>query len=165
MFGWLLRLGFNEVHTPEALFTTVVAGHRQKLGKVFFLTLHIGVEQAHISFASAPEYIVGAAEGDGGIDCIFDLHTRVSRGGKIGIGGRAIHIARIGEDVGRTPEELDAGGPLAGLHRWNQRSKALLDFEDGTIANDIGVVEAIEGGAEFAREFKGGVEARKIAAL
>lgn len=55
---------------------------------MFLLALLVGVEEAHVAFASAPEHVVLTAEGDCGVDSVLDLH------------GSAGHYVKVGVRVG-----------------------------------------------------------------
>ena len=76
------------------------------------LALHVGVQQRRIPFAPAPERVAGAAEFVGHFHRL--LHLRGGEGEHVGVGAgrRAVHVTGIAEQVGRAPEQLDAGALL-----------------------------------------------------
>ena len=76
------------------------------------LALQVGVEQRLIAFAAAPENIVLAAELLRDLQRFFHLRRRVGEDVRVGIRRRAAHVARIGKQIRRAPEQLHAGGFL-----------------------------------------------------
>src|SRR5215217_5917105 len=79
------RLWLNEESTFKALFSCIVFCSVQKAGEVFFLALHIGIEQAHITLTATPEYIVLAVECNRRIQRCFYLGTTMGQNLKIRI--------------------------------------------------------------------------------
>src|SRR5690606_7961530 len=77
MFGRLHWFWLDEESTFKALATSVVACHGQEARHVLLLTLHVGVEQAHVTFTAAPEYVVFAIKRDGCIERVLQLRTSV----------------------------------------------------------------------------------------
>ncbi len=114
MLGRLHRLGLDQELSGEADRPGVIAGDDQHAGKVFLLPLHIGVQQAHIPFPSAPEDVVQSTELDVHIQALLDLNRCPGDDVEVGIGRRPVHVAGVGKHVGRVPKKLDAGGFLAG---------------------------------------------------
>src|SRR5690606_4916043 len=110
VLGGLARLRFNEKCSFKALATGIVARTMQHPGKMFLLALHIGIEQGHVSLTAAPEYVVFTAKGDGRIQRRLDLSTGVRHCSEIGVGGRAIHVAFVGKEVCRAPQQFYATG-------------------------------------------------------
>ena len=109
MLGRLLGLGLEIELALEADLLGIVDGHVHERGQVIQLALHVGVEQVLIAFAAAPEDIAGPAQLLGHFERLLDLGGGVGEGVGIGAGGGAVHVARIGEQVGRAPQQLDAG--------------------------------------------------------
>ena len=85
----------------------------QEAGQVVQLALHVGVEQGLVALAPAPEDVARAAELLGDLQGL--LHLRGGEGEDVGVAarGRAVHVARVAEQVGRAPEQLDAGALLS----------------------------------------------------
>jgi len=99
----LHRFGLDQEVALEPLRTGVVAGHAQHGGHVLLFALHVGIEQRHVAFASAPEDVVLAAQKDRGVDGVLDLQHGAGRGVEVGVGRGAVHVAGVAEDVGRAP--------------------------------------------------------------
>ena len=74
---------------------------------MFLLTLLVSIEERHISLASSPEHVVGAAELYGGVNGVLYLQGSASHDVEVGIGGCAVHVALVREHVGCAPEQLD----------------------------------------------------------
>ncbi len=158
MLGGLHRLGLDEEGALEAVFTGIVPGHVQEAGQVIQLPFHVGVEQAHVAFAAAPEDVVLAVELDGGVEGILHLGAGAGDDVEVGIGGRAVHVAGMAEEVGRAPEQLDAGS----IHLFpgivGDGGQAALRLRQGAgLVDQIEIVKAEIGDADLGDELKGGV--------
>ena len=128
MLGWFHWFGLNEECTLETFSTSIVTGHTQHRCQMVFLPLHIGIKQAHISFAAAPEYIILTTQLDGGIDGILDLYDSTSHHIEIGIRSSTIHIALVPKDIGRAPQQTDARLLLLLLQIGHYLVEVLLIF-------------------------------------
>ena len=151
VLGGFHGLGLDEEGAGEALGACIVAGHGEHHCQVFLFALLVGVEQAHIAFAAAPEYVVLTAEGDGGVDGVLDLHGSAGNDVEVGVGGGAVHVAAVAEDVGCAPEVLDAGFGHLLLEIGGDFFHAALVVGDvlAGVADEISVVEAEVLDAEF----------------
>ncbi len=107
MFGRLHGFRLDEEIPLEAFRTGIIARQGQHHGQMFLFTFHVGIQQTHVTFTSAPEHIVLSSKFNGGIQRIFDLRGGISHTLKIGIGGRSVHITFVAENVGRSPQQLD----------------------------------------------------------
>src|SRR5690606_14888121 len=112
MLGGFHRLGLDKESSLEAIAATVVTRRMQESGEMFLFTLHVGVQQRHVAFPSAPKHIVGSTEGYRSVDGILYLGGCVAHDIKVWICGSAIHVARVSEQVCRSPKQLHAGGFL-----------------------------------------------------
>ena len=122
------------------------------------LALEIGVEERLVALAAAPEDIIFAAEFERDLEGFLHLSSGVGEDMGIGIGGGAAHIARIREEVGRAPEEFDAGGFLQRLGVGHERIEMLVGLgERAALGRNVAVVEAPERRADFLKKFKRGV--------
>ena len=92
VLGGLHRLGFDQESAGKAVGAGIVACHGKHGCEMFFFTLLIGVEQAHIAFAAAPEYIIRTAESDSCVDSVLDLHACAGYNVEVGVGGCAVHV-------------------------------------------------------------------------
>ena len=110
-FHWL-RL--DEEGALEALSPCIVPCHPEHGCHMLLLPLLVGVEQAHITLATAPEHIVLSSELDAGVDGVLDLDNGACYYVEVRVGGCAVHVALVAEYVGGRPEKLDSG--LLHLH-------------------------------------------------
>ncbi len=108
MFCRLHRLGLNQESTFKTLFAAVVACHPKELSHVGQFAFGVGIVQAHVTFAAAPENVIGSTQSDRGVDGIFDLNGHIGNHAKIGISGSAVHVARISKYIGRSPKQFYA---------------------------------------------------------
>ena len=158
VLGGLHRLGLDEEGALEALLAGVVARHSQHGGHVFLLTLHVGVEQRHVAFAAAPEDVGGAAQLDGGVDGVLDLHDGAGHNVEVGVGGGAVHVALVAEHVGGAPQQLDARLGLLLLEIGHDFLQVLLvGLHVGRFGHEVHVVEAVVFDAELLHDFEAGV--------
>ena len=104
MFGRFHRFRFDEESTFETFCTGIVASDGEHHGQMLFLPFLIGIEQRHITFAAAPEYIIRSAQFDGCVDGVFDLYGSAGYDIKVGVGSRTVHIAGVAEYIGSTPQ-------------------------------------------------------------
>ena len=57
--------------------------------------------------------------------------------------GRAVHVARVAEQVGRAPEQLDAGPLLLLLEHLDDGVEVAIRFGEGrAFRGDVAIVEA-----------------------
>ena len=140
----LHRLGLDQEVALEALRTGIVAGHAEHRGHVLLLALHVGVQQRHVALAAAPEDVVFAAQLDRGVDGVLDLQHGAGRGVEVGVGRGAVHVAGVSEDVGRAPQQLDAGFGLLLLGVGDDLPEVLLILLGrGGLVHEVHVVEAV----------------------
>ncbi len=109
VLGRLHGLGLDKERAGEALGAGVVTGGSQHTCKVVLLTLHLGVQQAHVALAAAPENVVAAAKLDRGVDGGLDLNASTRHDVEVGVRSGAVHVALVAENVGCAPKKLDAG--------------------------------------------------------
>ena len=158
MLGRFAGLRLDEELALEALGAGVVAGDGEEAREILALAFHVGVEERHVALASAPENIVLAAERDGGVDGRFELRARAGEEREFRVGRRAVHVARMAEEIGRAPEQFHAGGRLLFLGMANDGLKAFFGLgERGRLVNQVGVVETIIRRAELGDELEGRV--------
>ena len=158
MFGGLHRLGLDEESSLETLCTSIVASHGQHGCHVLLFTLHIGVQEAHITLATTPEDIVGTAQLDGSIDGILNLHNGTGYNIEVGIGACAIHVALVTKDVGCAPKQLDTSLGLLLLQIGDNLLQVFLVLLNGScFSNEVNVVEAIVVDAELLHDFEAGI--------
>ena len=160
MLGRLLRLGLDQELAGEPDRLGVVDRHVQEGRQVIELPLQVGVEQGLIAFAAAPENVILAAEFLGHLDRLLHLGRRVGEDLGIGIGGGAAHIAGIGKQVGRTPEQLDSGRLLQALGVGDHLVEVAVGLAQApALGGDIPIVETPEGRPDLDEELEGGIHA------
>ena len=154
----LHRLRLDEESALEAFAAGIVAGHRQHRCHVFLFTLHVGVQQAHVALAAAPEDVVRAAQLDGCIDGILDLDDGASHYVEVGIRACAVHVALIAKDVGCAPQQLDASLCLLLLQVGNDLLQVLLvRLHVGCLCNEVDIMEAIILDAQLLHDLEAGI--------
>ena len=120
------------------------------------LALHVGVEQGRIAFAASPERVAGPAQLVRDLHGLLDLGAGEGEDVEIRAGGRAVHEAGIGEEVGGAPEQLDAGPRLFVLEDLDDLIEVGVAFlEVVALGGDVAIVERVEGGAELLEELEG----------
>ena len=156
VLGRLLGLGLDVERAGEADLLLVVDGHVEEAGEVVELALHVGVEQGRIALAASPEGVAGAAQVVGDLHGLLDLGAGEGEDVEVRAGGRAVHVAGVGEEVGRAPEQLDAGPCLFVLEDLDDLVEvgvALLEVV--ALGGDVAIVERVERGAELLEELEG----------
>lgn len=145
----------------ETLRTGVVARHAQHRGHVLLLALHVGVQQRHVALAAAPEDVAVAAQLDRRVDGVLDLQHRACRSVEIGIRRGAVHVAGVPEDVGRTPQQLDARLGLLLLGVGDNLLQILFVLLGrGGFVHQVHVVEAVVLDAHLLHELEAGIHLR-----
>ena len=151
-------LRLNEERTLESLAAGIVARHAQHGGHVLLLTLHVGVEQRHVALAAAPEDITVAAQFDRGVESVLDLQHCTGRSVEIGIGRRPVHVTRVSEDIGRTPQQADTGLGLLLLGIGDHLLEVLLILLGrGSLVHEVYVMEAVILDTHLLHEFETGI--------
>ncbi len=139
----------------EADAAAVVARQGEEARHVVLLALHLRVVQAGIAFAPAPEHVVLAAQRHRGIDRGLDLHRRTRHDIEVRVGRGTIHVARMREQVGRAPQQLDAGVGLALLGNAHHVLEVALVLSDVIgIRRQVDVVKAVVRHAELGEELE-----------
>ena len=155
MFGRFHRFRFDQERTFETTGTGIVASQRQHLCQVFFFSLLIRVQQRHITFATAPEYIVLSAEFDRSVDSVFDLYGSTGNYIEIGVGSRTVHITCMAEYVGSTPQQFDTGFSLFLFGISDDLFQIGFIFLDrSSFVAKVYIVEAIVFDTHFLHEFE-----------
>ena len=105
----LIRLRLDEQRALEADLVLVLDDQVHEAPELIELALHVGVEQRLVAFAAAPEHVVLAAQLLRDLEGLLHLRGGVGEHLGIGVGRGARHVARVREQVGRPPQQLDAG--------------------------------------------------------
>ena len=106
VFCRLHRFWFDKESSLETLASCIVARHCKEPCKVFFLTFHIGVKKAHITFSSAPENIIFATKRNRCINRIFHLSSSASHNIEVWIGRSTVHISFVRKNVCCSPKQF-----------------------------------------------------------
>ena len=149
-----LRLDVELAFEPDLLF--VIHGQVQEFGEVIQLAFHVRVPQRRVTFASAPEHVTGAAQFVRDFQRL--LHLRGGKGEGVGVatGGRAMHEPRIGEQIGRAPEQFDAGALLLFFQHFDHRVEIRVGLAQVfAFRRDVAVVEGVKRRAELFDELEG----------
>ena len=155
VLGRLLRLRLDVELALEADLFGVVDGHVEELGEMIELALHVGVPQILVAFAAAPEHVAVAAEFLGHFERLLHLGGGVGKGLGVAARGRAVHVARIAEEIGRAPEQLDAGPLLLFFEHLDDGVEILVRLgEVRAFGRDVAIVERIERRAELLDELE-----------
>ena len=155
MLGGLAGLGLEVKLAGEADLLRVVDGHVHEPGQVVDLPLHVGVPEALVALAATPERIARTAERVGDLHRFLHLCGGIGEDLGVAAGGGAMHVPRIREEVGRAPEELDAGLLLMGFERGGHGIEVLVRLgERLALGGHVAVVETVEAHAELLHELK-----------
>ena len=156
MLGRLFRLGLNEEGAFEADFLGVVDRHVEELGEVIELALHVGVIEALVAFAAAPEDVVFAAEIERDFEAFFDLGRGEGEDVSIAAGRGAVHEAGVAEEIAGAPEELHAGLLLFFFENLGDGIEVFVRLaECFAFGGDVAIVERVKGRGELGSDLKG----------
>ena len=108
----LERLGLDEDRAGEADVVLVLDDHREEPAELVELAPHVGVEQRLVPLATTPQHVVVATQAMRGFEAMGDLAGRVGEQFGIRVRRRARLVARVREQVGRAPQQLDTGALL-----------------------------------------------------
>jgi len=158
MFCGFHGFGLNQKGSFKSFCPSVIAGFLQHDAQMVLFTFHVGVQQRHVAFTSAPENVIGAAQFNGGIYGCLDLHDGTCNHIEIGIGSCPVHIPFVSENVGCAPQQLDSRFLLFFLCIGYDLLHAGLIFRNrGPFFHKVHIVETIIFNAEFLHEFKPGI--------
>ena len=149
---------FNQESALETTCTSIITGNGQHLCQMFFFAFLISIQQRHIPFASTPKDIIRTSQFNGGINRILYLDSGTGHNIKIGIGGCAVHVTRVAEYIGRSPQQFDACFGLFLLSISNQLFQVgLIGFDAVGFRNQIDIMEAIIPDAHFLHKLETGI--------
>ena len=95
--------GFDQERALEPHRPAVIARLAQKHRHMFEFPPRVGVLQAGVALAPAPEHVVLSAQLNGGVDRGLYLRGGIGDDGEVRICGCAVHIARMRKHVRRAP--------------------------------------------------------------
>ncbi len=116
--------------------------------------------QGLVALAAAPQDVVLAAQLLGNVEGLLHLRGGVGEHLGIGVGGRAGHEARIGEHIGRAPQELHARALLVGGEHVDHAVEQVVALGQRlALGHHVPVVEAVVGIAQLLEklESRGGL--------
>ena len=133
--------------------------HVEELGHVLLLTLHLRVPQVLVAFAAAPEHVVLGAQALGDLQAVLQLAASVGVDVSERRGGGTGDEARVGEQRGGVPQQLDAGGLHVLLDLVDDLVQVGVSLTQGVaFRSDVAVMEAEVLGAELGEELEGVVD-------
>lgn len=133
----------------------VLDDEAQEPAEIVEFAAQIGVEQGVITFASAPEHIVCAAESVRRLERVADLARRPGEDLRVRAGGRAGHVTRVAKQVGGAPEQLAACERLQPLEIVDGFGEVAAERGDvARIGHHVDVVEGVEGQVEPLEEIE-----------
>ena len=133
--------------------------HVEELGHVLLLALHLGVPQVLVAFTAAPEHVVLGTKALGDLQGMLQLAAgvRVDVGERGG--GGAGDEARVGEQGGGVPQQLDAGGLHVLFDLVDDLVQVLVGLAQGVaFRSDVAIMEAEVLDAELLEELEGVVD-------
>ena len=154
-----LGLRLDQELGVQADFLRVVMAHVEELGHVLLLALHLGVPQVLVAFTAAPEHVVLGPQALCDLQGVLQLATGVGVDvGERG-GGGAGDEARVGEQGGGVPQQLDAGGLHVLFDLVDDLVQVLVGLAQGVaFRSDVAIMEAEVLDAELLEELEGVVD-------
>ena len=155
----LLGLRLDQELSVQADLLSILVAHVEELGHVLLLALHLGVPQVLVAFTAAPEHVVLGPQALCDLQGVLQLATGVGVDvGERG-GGGAGHEARVGEQRGGVPQQLDAGGLHVLFDLVDDLVQILVGLAQGiAFRSDVAIVEAEVLNAELLEELEGVVD-------
>ena len=131
VLGRLHRLRFDQELAAEPDAVLVLRDEVQEPGELGALALEVRVQERVVALAAAPQDVVLAAEPLGDLEHVLDLRGGVGEHLGVGVGGGAGLVARMGEQVGRPPQQPDAGPLLVAGGVVAQRIEGGAELREG----------------------------------
>ena len=161
MLGGLHWLGLDQELPRETNGLGVIDRHMQERRQVFLFPLEIGIQQGFVAFPPAPEDIVLTPKLLGDLQCFLHLRRGIREHVGVRVRGCTAHIPRIGEKIGRAPEELHAGGLLQLLRVGDKLVEIPVGLDQtAAFRRDVAVMETPEGRLDLDEELEGGIHPR-----
>ena len=113
------------------------------------------LSQRLVALAAAPENVVLAAERLRHLERLLDLRRGVSEDVRVRVRRRAAHVARIGEEIRRAPEQFYAGRFLQPLGVRDELVEVPVRLgQRAAFRRDVAVVEAVEGRLDLGKKIQ-----------
>ena len=158
MFCRFHRFRLYQESTFEPVLAGIITCHRQHHGKMFLFAFHVGVQQAHISFTSAPEHIVFATQGNTSVNRVFDLRAGTSHSREIRICSRPVHITFMPEHIGGRPQQLLPCRFLMLFGIFNHRMQVFFKFgQRRCFIHNIYIMETVVRDITFRHKFESSI--------
>ena len=138
---------------------SILVAHVEELGHVRLFALHLRVPQVLVAFTSTPEHVVLGTQALGDLQGVLQLAAgvRVDVGERGG--GGAGDEARVGEQGGGVPQQLDAGGLHVLFDLVDDLVQVLVGLAQGVaFRSDVAIMEAEVLDAELLEELEGVVD-------
>lgn len=156
MLGRFLGLRFEVELALEADLPGMIDRHVHEPCEVVELALHVSVPQIHVAFAPAPECVAHAAQRMRHFQGFLYLRRGVCESIGIATGSRAVYVARVAEQVGRSPQQANASAVLFLLEHLGHGVEILMALgERLALGGHVPIVKAVEMHAELFHELKG----------
>ena len=127
----------------------------QEAAELVGLAAKVGVQQRVVALAATPQHVVRSTQPMGHLEAVAHLGRRTGEHLGIGVRRRAGRVPRVGEQVGRAPQQPHAGPVhvVGGLlcHHVEQFGRLA---EPVHLGGDVGVVEAEERHSELLEELE-----------
>ena len=155
----LLGLRLDQELSVQADLLSILVAHVEELGHVLLLALHLRVPQVLVAFTSTPEHVVLGSQALGNLQGVLQLATGIGVDvGERG-GGSTGNEARVGEQGGGVPQQLDAGGLHVLFDLVDDLVQVLVGLAQGiAFRSDITIMEAEVLDAELLEELEGVVD-------
>ena len=128
----------------------------QEARQLVALAPEVRVEERVVALASAPEHVVLAAEPLGDLEHVLDLGRGVGEHLRVRVGRGAGLVARVGEQVGRAPQQTDAGPFLVAGGVVGERVEVRPELRVAApLGRHVAIVEAVVGDADLGEELEG----------
>ena len=155
MFGGFTRFGFDQDGALEADLVFVLHHQVQEAAQLVHLLPNPRVEQGFIPFAATPQHIVFTTQFQCRVHRLLDLQSGQGKDFRVWVGSSTRHESTVTEQVGRTPQQLDARILLFSGQHVDHLMQVVHAIPRGrTFGGDIPVMEAVVRRTELAEKFE-----------
>ena len=150
VLGRFVRFGLDQNRAGKADPVLVIDHQLQKSAEVFLFDADIGVENGVVSFAAAPQHVIGPAKAMRCFERVAHLAGGKGEHLRIRIGCRACHIALVAEQVGGPPQQFATVCRLKFLQMIDRTCKTRAEIADAfSRRHHVDIVEAVKRHIEF----------------
>ena len=155
VLGRLHGLGLDQQRAFEPDPVLVLGDEVEEPGELIALALEVRVEQRVVALAAAPQDVVRAAEPMGDLEHVLDLRRGVGKDLGIRVRRCAGLVARVGEQVGRAPEQPGLDSLLVAERVIGQCVEVVAELGEGAaFRGNVPIVEAVIRDAELLDELE-----------